>query len=99
MVARPEMYQWSSYRAKIEGKWGWLDSDACFKGLAVDPVDRAVAYAKFVNEPISANIDAVIGQAIQRSQLTGSYRFIDEIENRLGVRVEFRGGGRPRKFL
>ena len=38
---------------------------------------------------------ALIQQALQRNQLTGGSRFVDEIERRTGVRVEFRGTGRP----
>ena len=41
----------------------------------------------------------VIQQAIQRNQLTGSHRFIDEVEKRNGIWVEFRGMGRPRRLL
>ncbi|MGB4000413.1 MAG: transposase, partial [Desulfomonilia bacterium] len=32
-----------------------------------------------------------------RGQLTGSRKFIDEVERRMKVRVEFRGQGRPKK--
>ena len=38
-----------------------------------------------------------IKHALQRGQLTGSTRFIDEVERRLGLRIEHRGPGRPRK--
>ena len=33
----------------------------------------------------------------KRGQLTGSLRFVDEIEKKIERRVEFRGPGRPRK--
>jgi putative transposase len=35
---------------------------------------------------------------IQRGQLTGSARFVEEIEQKIERRVEFRGQGRPRKL-
>lgn len=38
---------------------------------------------------------SLIRQALQRGQLTGSERFIDETEKILGRRVEFRAQGRP----
>ncbi len=38
-----------------------------------------------------------IGDALQRGQLTGTHRFIDEVEQRLGIRVEQRKQGRPKK--
>jgi putative transposase len=96
MVVGPEDYRWSSYRARVEGALGWLDDHACFSELASDPVGRVAAYKTFVNRTDDTGADALIRQAVQRNQLTGNCRFIDEIENRLGIRVEFRGGGRPR---
>jgi len=39
----------------------------------------------------------LIRQSLQRGQLTGSSRFVEEIENKIEKRVEFRGQGRPRK--
>ena len=34
---------------------------------------------------------------IERNQLTGNGVFIDEIEKRMGIRIENRGPGRPGK--
>jgi putative transposase len=39
----------------------------------------------------------LIRESLQRGQLTGSGKFIDEIEKIAGIRVEHRGRGRPRK--
>jgi len=39
----------------------------------------------------------LIRQSLQRGQLTGSSRFVDEIEKKIARRVEFRGQGRPSK--
>ncbi len=39
----------------------------------------------------------LIRAALQRGQLTGSARFVDQIEEILGQRVELRGQGRPRR--
>ncbi|MEN6431477.1 MAG: hypothetical protein ABFD06_01100 [Smithella sp.] len=36
-------------------------------------------------------------KSLQRGQLTGSNRFIDEIETKINHRIEFRGQGRHRK--
>jgi hypothetical protein len=38
----------------------------------------------------------VIRQSLQRGQLTGSARFVDEIEQKIKKRIEIRGQGRPR---
>jgi putative transposase len=36
-----------------------------------------------------------IREAVQRGQLTGGKSFIDEIQDKTGRRIEFRGPGRP----
>tara|TARA_R110002073_G_scaffold303581_1_gene472012 strand:- start:410 stop:556 length:147 start_codon:yes stop_codon:yes gene_type:complete len=38
-----------------------------------------------------------IHNALERCQLTGTGKFTDEIEKRMGRRIENRGQGRPRK--
>ncbi|KZY47092.1 hypothetical protein A3732_26035 [Oleiphilus sp. HI0050] len=38
-----------------------------------------------------------LGVAVERCQLTGTGKFVDEIERRMGRRVENRGSGRPGK--
>jgi putative transposase len=39
----------------------------------------------------------LINTVIGRNQLTGDSKFIDDIETRIGIRVEFRGRGKPGK--
>jgi len=41
----------------------------------------------------------LIREALQRGQLTGSTRFIDEIEAAMGLRIELRGQGRPARRI
>jgi putative transposase len=36
-------------------------------------------------------------QAIQRGQLTGTERFIEEVAAKIGKRIALRGQGRPKK--
>lgn len=97
MVAQPEQYRWSSYTNKIHGNWGWLDVDPCFASLARTPSGCIERYKDFVSAPVQAVERRFIQAALQRNQLTGDSRFVDDIENRLGFRVEFRGMGRPRR--
>ena len=40
---------------------------------------------------------AKISKGSQRGQLTGRESFVDEVEIRLGKRIEMRGQGRPRE--
>ena len=39
----------------------------------------------------------LIRQSLERGQLTGGKRFVDEIEEKIERRVEFRGQGSPKK--
>jgi putative transposase len=100
MVSYPADYCWSSYRRKVGlEQMDWLDIDPCFAGLAETLNDRQKAYAAFVARGMSERELVFIRQAIQRCQLTGSNRFIDEVEERFGHRLEFRGQGRPMKSV
>lgn len=98
MVARPEDYPWSSF-AHHAGKHGepWLDVDPVYLRLGRSAQARARRYDRFVREAVPEGEWQVIRDAIQRGQLTGSQRFIDEIETQLGRRIELRGQGRPKK--
>ncbi|HBN9546076.1 TPA: transposase, partial [Pseudomonas aeruginosa] len=53
-------------------------------------------YVTFMKEAIPAEELRLIHEAVQRGQLTGNQRFVDEIERVAGVRIERRGQGRPR---
>ena len=99
MVKRPEDYPWSSYSAKVGlTSCSWLDIDPCYKGLAETDEKRIKRYRDFVNSAIDAEGEQdFISAAIERNQLTGTRKFIEEVERRMGIRVEFRGRGRPAK--
>ncbi|MBU1184655.1 MAG: transposase, partial [Proteobacteria bacterium] len=98
IVADPVDYRWSSYGVKIGNrKEELLDYDPCYLGLADSEKKRAESYAAWVKETIAAEEWELIRKSLQRGQLTGSPRFVDEIEKKIERRVEFRGPGRPRK--
>jgi len=52
-----------------------------------------------VRQAIPSDQLRLIRDALQRGQLTGTSRFVDEVERIVGVRVEQRGQGRPRAEL
>jgi putative transposase len=90
---------WSSYRryVGIGSQFDWLDIDPCFEGLGNCDDERAIRYREFVQSAIPAGEWALIREALQRGQLTGTERFCDEIETIIGRRIENRKQGRPRK--
>lgn len=60
-------------------------------------IERRERYEQFVNAGIPESELRLIRDALNRSQLTGGARFVDEIEQITGARHEMRGQGRPKK--
>ncbi len=98
MVSDPNSYLWSSYRQRVgvDGD-NWIDYDPCYLGLGETDPERRQQYRRFVFKGVPEKETILIRQAVQRGQLTGNSRFIDEVERIVGRRVEFRGQGRPGK--
>jgi putative transposase len=96
MVAKAEDYPWSSYQHRLskEGET-MLDKDLVYTGLANTEPERQQRYRAFVEEGLSMEEKRFIDDSVNRNQLTGGDWFIDEIEQRIGLRVERRGRGRP----
>jgi len=66
-------------------------------GRADSQKKREERYAEWVKRTTPEGEWELIRQSLQRGQLTGSERFVDEIEEKIERRVEFRGHGRPRR--
>ncbi len=98
IVAEAKAYRWSSYGAKVGAvKQEWLDFDCQYLGLGSTETKRQLKYKAFVEGAIPDRELEQIRQAIQRGQLTGKRRFVEEVESKVGRRIEFRGPGRPSK--
>ncbi len=98
IVKRAEDYAWSSYRHKAGmGKQRWIDSDPAYLGISKDKKERIRHYKNYINQNIPEEERQMIRGALQRGQLTGTTRFIEEVEQRVGIRVEHRTQGRPKK--
>ncbi len=98
IVVQPEAYRWSSYGAKVgAARNSWLDLDDFYLGLGTRESQRQQRYRQWVLDTVSDSESELIRHAARRNQLTGSSRFIDKIEKKLGRRIELRGRGRPRK--
>jgi len=97
MVGSPDEYPWSSYRARVGAEDGadWLDYDPCYLGLAKTAEERRERYMDFVTNAIPDAELKLIREALQRGQLTGNDKFIEEVEQAVGRRIELRGQGRP----
>ena len=95
MVAKLEDYAWSGYRERVglSPRRKLLD-EGCALGL-ISGANEKNRYQELVLSGMQAGERNLIGRALERNQLTGDSRFVDEIEQRIGVRLENRGRGRP----
>ena len=96
MVKHPEEYKWSSYKHNISNETiPWINPPS--KTIDLKGTHHKNPYQAFVDQGIPKEELALISGSLQRGQLTGNDRFIDEIESIMGIRVENRKRGRPRK--
>jgi len=75
---------------------GLLDPDASYLALADDEVRRRERYKAYMRQGASDKEIALLRSAWARNQLTGNRHFIDEIEQRIGQRIDCRGRGKPK---
>lgn len=90
MVTDAADYPWSSYLARVSGlpENCKVDHDLCFFALGNTEEARCSRYEDFVRQSTPADELKVIRDSLQRGQLTGTSRFIDEVEGVLGLRIE-----------
>lgn len=96
MVAEPEDYIWSSYRANVRGPWDWLQPHSHFATLGPDEAAQRRAYATLFAECLAENDLALLRQAIFYSQPIGDEVFRHQLRIRFGVKPGQLGAGRPR---
>ena len=95
MVAGPRQYKWSSYCERVGLVESTnLDFDPSYLNLAADEITRIERYKAYLKQGASDKELALLRSACARNQLTGNDHFVDEIELRMGFRIEHRGRGR-----
>jgi putative transposase len=99
MVSHPSEYRWSSFGEKTGGGSGIVDPDPAFLGLAADEGQRKQAYERWVLSAVPEGEWERIREAVQRGHLTGKHRLEEEVAEKLGVRLELKRPGRPKKFF
>ena len=91
MVSDPMDYPWSSCKHRmIRAGTEWLDLAPGVSGM------QSEAYLAYLRSAIPDGEWKLIREAVQRGQLTGGPRFVDQIEAAMGRRIEHRQPGRPR---
>lgn len=101
MVQRAQDYPWSSLHLRLSetAENHWLDEAECFNELGNTHNERLARYTSFMEKAIPTSELQLIRCALQRGQLTGSPRFIDEVEQITGLRILHRPQGRPAKEI
>ncbi len=94
MVSRPENYRWSSYRENAGLSSPDIVDRQGYSNLARVSFDR---YREFVAENSSESEAEFISQRLESNRLTGGTKFVEEIELRTGIRLEYKRPGRPTK--
>lgn len=98
MVARPEDYPWSSYRAHAEGMPSPLLADhPLYLGLGKTQSSRQDAYCVLFDQALVQADVTAIRDATNKAWVLGDGRFKDEIARLTERRVEPAPRGRPRK--
>jgi putative transposase len=97
IVTEPLLYRWSSYREKVEGPAEMVDLDPGFLSLGDSDSARRRSYKEWVSSSVPDDEWKRIHDAAQHGHLTGGEEFQQLVAERLGVRLDYRNPGRPRK--
>ncbi|WP_026338868.1 transposase [Thioalkalivibrio sp. AKL7] len=87
---------WSSFRQRMGEEDQWIDLDPAYSDLADNGSDRRARYARLVQQGVPEQELSLMREALQRGQLTGKQRFVNEVEQIIGCRIERRRLDRPR---
>lgn len=98
IVAEPSDYPWSSYAGRIRtGVYEWLDGLPSVHTGSTDHTEHTSRYESYIKSSIPDGEWEFIQTAVNRNQLTGGNRFVEEVDRIVGRRIEYRGQGRPAK--
>jgi len=92
MVAQPEHYRWSSYQENAGLSPPQIINRTAFKNLNDISFDY---YREFIAQGSSTSEAILISQMLGSNRLKGGTPFVEEIELRTGIRLEFKRPGRP----
>lgn len=107
MVNDPAHYRWSSYRGNGLGAGDpvaglsqpLITPHPLYLGLGADAESRQAAYRELFRSELDREAISHIRLALNQSQPLGDSRFLDRIEQMVGIRREARPRGRPRKLV
>jgi putative transposase len=95
MVPDAGAYPWSSYRQRMGAGECWIERDPSYLDLGATEAARRKQYRALVDQGVPEKELSLLREALQRGQLTGNPRFVDDVEQILGHRIEPRRPGQP----
>jgi putative transposase len=98
MVADAGGYRWSSFASYGRGQDDCLlDPIPAYDALAATPAGRRRRWTAFVRETPGADELAALRWSVQTGLPFGDPSWVEGLESRLGLDLEIRPRGRPRK--
>jgi len=97
IVNTPEVYRWSSYRARAFGeKDAIADLDPWYESLGSSPETRQIKYRQFFYSIIPEYEAGLLREMINKNGIVGSIDFKTQIEQLTRQEITIRPIGRPR---
>ena len=72
------------------------DLDPCYEALGDNVEERRTMYQDYIKTTIPGGEWEFIREVVNRGQLTGNARYIEEVKRIIGRRIEHRRPGRPK---
>ena len=93
-IARlPDDYQWSGYREMVDESAERIIDKSAF--IEVGGITGS-AYHDYCRQLVCSAENVFISERLESNRLTGSNRFVAEVERRTGIRLEYAKPGRPK---
>lgn len=99
MVKRPEEYKWSSYLANAWGRTTSLVPHDEYLKLGSDKEEICFAYREIFKHQLSEHDIHLIERASEYCCPVGDDRFVQQIEERYGIKMGQSTRGRPKKVV
>ena len=99
MVKRPEEYKWSIHLANAWGRITNLVPHDEYLKLGADSETRCYAYREIFNHQLSELHIHLIERASEYCCPIGDDRFVQQIQERYGIKLGQSARGRPKKVV
>jgi len=95
MVNTPGEYRWSGYREIVGMTSEFIVDRHHFTNMTGMCEEK---YRSFCCQKVDKEAELFISARLESNRLTGSSQFVNKIERRIGIRLEYKKPGRPNKI-